>query len=302
MKIITKRRIVWLAIIALLAAYPVTQYVKRAQRVAQIEADKAEFDRICKDVAGYKIYKTVEDVEGIQLLKIRQKGKWGDPMAPGAAFSHEYTGDNYIKGFLLYETPNVNLDTSKTPAERYSIPLSPQRRGSFGLSPIDAEKTAKERGASPGYKYVDIFEGGVHYRVTSSDKVVGKKDVTAIGVQNELKKDPNYDLNIYQWSLDRTPTQEQPPRYAVTFEDYVIPEERARGFASSKVKVIDTQTNEVLGEMLAYAWTYISASSPENETPWLTAYHCPGNPNDGAHNTRAFVDQVLLPVGSIYKK
>lgn len=40
----------------------------------------------------------------------------------------------------------------------------------------------------------------------------------------------------------------------MTYEDHVVPEERALWLASSTVKVINRQTNEVLGEMTRYAW------------------------------------------------
>ncbi|MDR1275420.1 MAG: hypothetical protein LBL72_03425 [Candidatus Accumulibacter sp.] len=85
-----------------------------------------------------------------------------------------------------------------------------------------------------------------------------------------------------------------PPRYAVTYEDHVIPEERALGLASSTIRVLDQWSGEVLGEMLRYAWT------PENPTKaepalWLRAYKCPGHAHGSGSATRKFVDQVLIP-------
>lgn len=67
-----------------------------------------------------------------------------------------------------------------------------------------------------------------------------------------MAENPNIDLNIYRWGLDRVSSPKPLARYAVTFEDSVIPEERAKGFASSKVIVLDMQTNVVLAEMLRY--------------------------------------------------
>ena len=180
-----------------------------------------------------------------------------------------------------------------------SDPLSPRKRGNFNTPPdyVDTDSSSY----SPGYKYVYTYEDGVSYRVTLSKKIVGRANSSAYGIQLELKKDPNFDLNIYRWSLERVVDNDPPPRYAVTFEDHVIPEDRARGFASSRIIVLDTQTNEVLGEVTVYAWGW-SEPSHGNETPWLNAYSCPGNPRDSGHTTRAFVDQVLMPTGSVYEK
>ncbi|MBK6638440.1 MAG: hypothetical protein IPG34_12730 [Rhodocyclaceae bacterium] len=63
--------------------------------------------------------------------------------------------------------------------------------------------------------------------------------------------------------LDKTPAPNPAPRYGVTFEDHVIPAERALGLASSTVKVIDLKTGEVLGEMLRYAWGVIGRDPSE---------------------------------------
>ncbi|MBL0209268.1 MAG: hypothetical protein IPP84_15435 [Propionivibrio sp.] len=110
-----------------------------------------------------------------------------------------------------------------------------------------------------------------------------------------MKNDPNYDLNVYQWTLDKTPAPDPSPRYGVTFEDHVIPEERELGVASSTVKVIDLQSNEVLGELTRYAWGATKPSGA-NPSPWLTAKKCPSGDGIGVSaTTRKVVDQVLIP-------
>lgn len=283
-------------ILAGLVGYPLNAYLKqraeqRAEKerwVAAVKAEEDRFDTLCKTKAVYKIYKVVKNVDAIQLLKIRQKGDWSDQMEPGAALALEGDGDDYIEGFLMYEEP------SHIPGK--IITLSPKKRGGFYTLPEDAHKEVGEEQTSPGYKYVDIYEEGVRYRVTGSKKVVGKANSSAYGIQQELKRNPNFDLNIYKWSLDRIIDNDPPPRYAVTFEDYVIPEERAHGLASSRIVVLDTQTNEVLGEVTVYAWGGPRGSGGS----WQNTYSCPGNPEDSMHTTRPFVDQVLMPTGSVY--
>lgn len=291
-------------ILVALVAYPMRHYKKKladdAYWAEQAKADEAKFKSLCRDKAVYKIYKVVKNVDAIQLLKIRQKGNWADQLEPSAALAHEYTGDSYIGGFLLQEMPLMSEDATVRPARRKIDPLSPRDRGQIGALP-DQKQKAGEPPYSPGYKYVDIYENGARYRVTGSKKVIGRANSSAYGIQLELKKDPNFDLNIYRWSLDRVVDNDPPPRYAVTFEDYVIPEERARGFASSRIVVLDTQTNEVLGEVMVYAWGWKKASGG-NPTPWLTASSCPGLTYDSGHTTRGFVDQVLIPTGSVYER
>src|SRR3989338_10587688 len=70
------------------------------------QAGKALWEEKCRTVAGEKIYKTVPDVEGIVLLKVRpetSQRQWADPMWPGPAFALEARTDEYITTFLGYE-------------------------------------------------------------------------------------------------------------------------------------------------------------------------------------------------------
>lgn len=255
--------------------------LNREEYLAKIKQAEALYKEKCDKVAGIKIYKTVPDVEGLLLMKIRPDRtdrELSDPNWPGAAFGREARGDSYITSFLGSETRAVQNDGSLSPT-----------RGHIG--------TDKRPGDLPGYRWVEVLDpkDGQRYRYTGSDKVVGKKDPTAYNVQVELKRNPGYDMNVYNWSLDKTPSPSKtPPRYAVTFEDHVIPEERALWVASSTVKVLDLKTNEVLGEMTRYAMSYIHA--PRNSMPWLNHSICPTmNMTGDLHSTRKFVDQILIP-------
>lgn len=243
---------------------------------------KALYEEKCKTVAGERIYRTVPDVEGIVLLKVRPQATdrdYANLMWPGAAFALESPSDGYISKFLGYEY-------SSSPKGE---PVSPTNRGYIN--------TDRRPDGIPGYRYVDVIDesDGKRYRITGSNKAVRKKDTSALNVQLAMKNDPNYDLNVYQWTLDKVPALNPSPRYGVTFEDHVIPEERALGVASSTVKVIDLKTNEMLGEMTIYAW---GATKPSNfnPSPWLTAKRCPGTlAVGGGEATRIFVDQILIP-------
>lgn len=270
---------------AFIALHALADNPQREATKRRMTEGKALFEEKCRTVAGEKIYRTVPEVEGLLLLKIRPthgEREQSDLMWPGAAFAREEYGDGYITTFLGYENATLDWKTRERDA------ITPKSRGIVS--------TRKDEYSRPGYHWVEVLDekNGKRYRYTGSEKVVGKKDTSAYNVQLALKKNPNYDLNIYQWSLDKVPAPGAAPRYGVTFEDHIIPEERRLGLASSTVKVLDLQTGEVLGEMLRYAWSP-GAPSPANPAPWLTAYRCPDHAVGTNSATRKFVDQILLP-------
>ncbi|MBK6638122.1 MAG: hypothetical protein IPH08_03375 [Rhodocyclaceae bacterium] len=247
----------------------------------RVKAGRALWEQKCRTVAGEKIYRTVDNVEGILLMKLRPnrgEREWNDPDWPGAAFAEERTGDSYIASFLGYELPKSYLGGRS--------PSSPSERGYIGET--------RQIGSRNGYRWADVIDDkdGKRWRYTGSDKVVGQKDKTAFNVQLELSKNPNYDLNVYRWTLDKKPAPDPEPRYGVTFEDHVIPEERALGVASSTIRVIDLHANEVLAEKTFYVVR--GTSSIGNPSPWLTAYGC-HFVGSASTQTRYFVDQVAKP-------
>ncbi|MBI4989783.1 MAG: hypothetical protein HZC23_13295 [Rhodocyclales bacterium] len=244
---------------------------------AHVARGKALFEEKCRTVAGEKIYRKLENIEGIVLLKVRpERGdrELADRMWPGAAFARESTGDWYITSFLGYE------HSSSQKGE----PVTAHRRGYI---------TSEYRPDNPsnllGYRYVDVIDekDGKRYRITGSFK-----EVTRV-LSKRIGEDPK-PTKIVDYVLDKIPTPDPSPHYGVTFEDHVIPEERMLGLASSTVKVLDLQTGEVLGEMTRYAWSP-SGPSRSNPVPWLTAYRCPDHAVGTGEASRKFVDQILIP-------
>ena len=223
---------------------------------------EAEFNQLCRTRAGYKINRVVTEVEGIRLLKVRHRIQDGDMLAPGAAFGLESEDDGYISNFLAYRYSIVQLDNS------------------YGVN------TSRHADSWPGFRYVDVLDDkdGKYYRYT------GRWD-------EPWKYDKSYLKGYIKFFLDKVPSPQPLARYAVTFEDSVIPEERAKGFASSKVMVLDMQTNEVLAEMVRYVW---GPSQPTSYTPnpWLTTDKCPGVAEGSDSATRQFIDRVLVAKGA----
>ncbi len=244
-----------------------------------IKAGRALFDERCKTVAGEKIYRTIEDVEGIVLLKVRPKRSDADLSSrdwPGAAFAREWTEKGYIQTFLWYE--NASL------LNGVPLPISPDRRGYLNTTPSNL----------PGYGYVDVADEktGEVWRYSGSERVVPTVSSPLVGGDGKTHM-------VKRYVLDRNPAPKDRPRYGVTYEDHVISEERALGLASSTVKVLDIKTQEVLGEMTMYAWTpgvlNMGPRGSASAVPWLSAYTCGNLSNTAGTKTRLFVDRVLKP-------
>jgi hypothetical protein len=261
-----KKPITVLALAILAAGCQSAGEQKQRETIASnAQAGKALFEEKCKTVAGEKIYRTVPDVDGVLLMKVRpmrSERELADPMWPGAAFSRESGGDSYITTFLGYEY-------SSSPKGE---PVTPKYRGYIN--------TDKRPGGLAGYRFVDVINvsDGVRYRYRGRWEEPGLRD-------------KSYLKGYIKFYLDKTLTSAPAPRYGVTYEDHVIPEERVVGVASSTVKVVDLKTNEVLGEMIRYAWRPRGVHATE----WLTSSNCSDHAVGTNAATRKFVDQILIP-------
>ncbi len=258
-----------------------------AQReAAQARLIKAEamFQERCKK-SGEFIYKMVDNVEGVLLLKIREQNS-GDQYKMDDPYGHDSSDDEYLKSFFLepmlqaYKHTNANEETLARVRQEYR-----------------------------GYRYVDAIDpkDGKRYRYTGGMKVVGKQDATAYNIRLAMSKDPNYDLNIYSFVLDKTPASNPLPRYGVTYDDISTREERDYWIAGSSLKVIDLKTNEVIAERIGYMMDRGQGNTSGGRAPWLWAanYACPAfSPSDARQpgfsyqpgQTRKFVTKILKPI------
>lgn len=197
----------------------------------------------CK-TSGEKIYKTVDGVEGIFLIRIRPVGRnFGDQFKLDDPYGHDSGGDMYLLNFLQ----GAYNQKGYIPPPGY-----PPRTG---------------------YSYVEAVDpkDGNRYRYTGGVRAVRKKDITAPGVQWNLKRDPNYDLNVYEFVLDKVLATGQAPRYGVTYDDISTQEERNYWIAGSSLKVVDLQTNEVIAERIGYMVDLGQGSQAGGRGPWLSA-------------------------------
>ncbi len=151
-----------LVMVLLLISIPVRQGVKEVAQEQKAVDDykeryakaKALFDERCK-TTGEKIYKTVENVEGVLLMKVRQHdADKSDPMMAGAAAAYESQGDFYIRSFLLSE-------------------VEPKKSRVRALVE-DRTQTTRQ-----GYKYVDVIDpaDGKRYRYTVAANARMKREL-----------------------------------------------------------------------------------------------------------------------------
>ena len=256
---------------------------KAQQEAAQARLSKAEamFQERCK-TAGEFIYRTADNVEGVFLLKLRpDKINFGDQYKMDGPYGRDLRNEGYIQTFARgFETRQAQF-----------APGSPNRYG---------------------YLYVDAIDpkDGKRYRYTGRMKVVGQQDPMAHNIKLAMEKNPNYDLNIYDFGLDKAPAPDPAPRYGVTYDDISTREERDYWIAGSSLKIIDLKTNEVMAERIGYMMDRGQGSKAGGRSPWLFAadHACPGfqrNPNypiqpgHGASaqqiQTEDFVEKILKP-------
>lgn len=259
---------------ALLATITVGASAQPIDPKTRLQAAEAMFQERCKK-AGEFIYRTAEGVEGIFLMKLRPSQKnFAEQFSLYDPYGDDVGGDGYIQNFL---------------------------RGRTAKGSISNEADV----VTPGYRYVEAIDpqDGKRYRYTGSMKVVGKQDASAPNVRVEISRNPNYDLNIYAFGLDRVPAPGSSPRYGVTYDDISTREEREYWIAGSSLKVIDLKTNEVMAERIGYMMDRGQGNNSGGRSPWLLAarYACPifpvapgGNPVQ-FHQTRNFVEKILKP-------
>jgi hypothetical protein len=250
---------------------------------ARLAKAEAMFRERCKK-SGVFIRRTAENVEGVFLLRLRPKGiNYDDQYRMDDPYGRDLGGEGYIQTFVRgFETRQAQF-----------APGSPNRYG---------------------YHYVDAIDpkDGKRYRYTGSIKAVGKQDTTAHNVKLAMSKDPNYDLNIYGFVIDRIPAPDPAPRYGVTYDDISTREERDYWIAGSSLRVIDLETREVMAERIGYMMDRGQGKPGYggSEEAWLRAadHACPGfqrNPNlpvrpgHGASaqqiQTEDFVETILKP-------
>ena len=264
-KIATRRRskiIAAAVVVGLFLSWPIADVVSRVREQsafkARYDAAAARFAERCKE-AGEKIIRTVDDVDGIFVLKMRTTkdlGNGHEQYAPGAAFYRESSEEWYLKSFLWSE-------------ERIE-----GKRGR-----LYDRRTNPD---FPGYSYVDFVEPAENkryrYRLAEMHDPHSSNSNVRRVVERELAPGPA-------------------PRYGVTFVDLIDPEDRKNWIAGSTVKIVDLQTSEEIATHTRFAFDRGLGASDGGRQAWAYASFCPALGPLYAAQTRHFVDQVLKPKG-----
>ncbi|MFT3736951.1 MAG: hypothetical protein QM776_18385 [Rhodocyclaceae bacterium] len=237
---------------------------------------KAKFDEYCKTKAGEKLYRVVEDVEGVYLLKLRpEKPNFNDQFAMDDPYGHDSGGEYYISSFLraLIFHPERSVTTG-----------SPRRRGYLYVEAIDPEDRQR-------------------YRYTGSWKNVLRTSDIMNGGDGKTQYYSN------EFVLNKTPAKGPALRYGVTYDDISTSEDRKYWIAGSSLRVLDLQTNEVIAERIGYMWDPGQGNENGGRSPWLSAadhacpdflrfknapYRQPGFTNQ-RQQTEDFVEKILIP-------
>lgn len=250
-------------VIGLASVLPFRGYEEhlKAQEAAQnfqvrLAKARALFEERCKS-AGERIYKIVDDVDGILLVNVRADDKIeneANPFWPDAGLPNEGGGNGYVMNFLMWES------TSRDP------------RGALNEKPRSSNDY-------PGYRYVDVKNSdGSFWRYAIKKEV--EQDLPEPGFPNLVKKK----------------SKTSSARYAVVYQNIVNEEDRKNWVAGSIVIVSDSHTGEILAQGTWYSFEPGLGSRTGGRQPWRFAQSCPellrGQERAPA---RFFVDQVLKP-------
>ncbi|WP_175423598.1 hypothetical protein [Inhella inkyongensis] len=231
---------------------------------------KALFEERCQ-TAGVVIHRTVRDVEGIELTKVRPKLEWADkryfdPMFEGAAMAGENQGDDFIKQFLMSE---------------FLVPDRPNERSSLG--PPTQEKKRSGLVIKKGYAFVEYIDASARQRFMCR---------------------PDWSLDHPNWVPGQhhcTAIERSSTRYALDYEDIVTPADRALWVAGTRLKVIDKQSGETIATFTKFVWDPGFGVSTTGRWPWQHAdgrgdRNCPYEQfKPTSNDSRYFVDTVLIP-------
>jgi hypothetical protein len=94
--------------------------------------------------------------------------------------------------------------------------------------------------------------------------------------------------------LTQMPTQTRAAKYGITWDDISTPADRENWIAGGSLKVIDLQTNEVIGEHIGYMFDRGLGNTSGGRSPWSSARSnaCPPLNEKSFY----FFDQVIKPI------
>lgn len=231
-----------------------------------LEVARTLFQQRCA-VAGERILRTVKDVDGVLLLKLRPETiNYSNQFSLDDPYGRDFSGADYIVSFLR---------------AHHELPVIMARLGGHAFTPRK----------QMGYAYVDA--------INPAD---GKRHRYTAVIEQPGKTDSRYIIDYARVSMTSEPLNDAPPRYGVTFDDISTAEDRKYWIAGSSLKVLDLLNNEVIAERIGYMMDLGQGKIGGGRSPWLIAAHhaCPAFKGENpavpqGGQTDLFVEKVLLP-------
>lgn len=250
--------------------------VEYNERKEKYEEAKAVFDEQCKK-AGDKIYRTVDNVDGVMLLKVDGKEyterehnlsttPWSlsfeDAVMGGRGLGYKrssYQVEFYIESFLNY------LMTS-----------SSGYRDSNGVYHPDYYWTNR------GYQYVDVLKKNAFER-SNENSIIRYVREEPKHITDDLEEQELNPVN--------------PARYAIIYESNINPELRNHWIAGTTIKIIDRETDELLAEKIAFAFDPYLGGITDRGAPWEPnrTVSCSDEDRLGTDFVKNFAIKVLKP-------
>lgn len=230
-------------VIGLASFLPIQGYQEYRKEQEAAEAYKerlakaqALFEERCK-TAGEKIYKTVESVEGVFVIKPRNEElNYGEQFKLDDPYGYAGTGENYLKLFVRGRT------------------TVPAKTGEL-ISPANVVS----------YKFAEIADeaGTGFYRYTTAMPKEESERITRNGGGVVL--------------LTKIPIATRSARYGITWDDISTKVDRENWIAGSSQKIVDMQTNEVVAERIGYMFDIGLGDKTGGRSPWAVArdHACP---------------------------
>ena len=229
---------------------------RRLHREAEIRRQnrlksRAVFEELCK-TAGEKIYRTADNVEGVTLLKV-------------------WDGESIHKEDKLWKYAGLPGQYGKDGYIKgfleWEVEIIPNGYPRYREMLFQPERQNHPYILHGKYSYVDVKQ----------------KDETFLRYQ--LDKNHKEDYKMISVPI------KTPSRYAVTFENPIVPEEREHWIAHTRATVIDLQDNTVMATKDWYSFE--SQQGYGRYSMWVTADTCPELGITTADPIRLFVGNVL---------
>jgi hypothetical protein len=197
---------------------------------ARFEKAKALFDERCK-TAGEKIYRTVDGVEGIFLMNLRnESSNFSDQYKQNDPYGYSGTGDDYIKLFIR---------------GRSTVPTT------IGKI-VDSKNIVT-------YKYAEApsTDGKGFVRYTT---ITSKEDSERI-TRNGGGTVP----------ITKTMVSQRSAKFGIAWSDISTKQDRDNWIAGGLLKIIDLANNEVIAERIGYMFDKGLGNTAGGRSPWAFA-------------------------------